>query len=362
MLCVIHYHYFHPPAISMSVEDLILHFEYDEGREKQFYMPGEYLQGTILLHLRMGLRVRRLSLLILGGAAVSWEIQGRKKIYSAREEYLQGSKLLLDSGVEDSMLLERGVHEFTFQYLLPSNLPSSFAGIYGSVTYLAKVVLDPEDGSVTTITSEPFMILRRPPLLPQMFDDKEMKKSKKLLGLCTTGQIKLQCRLSRTAAVPGETIYINAEVCNWSGRGITLIQAAVIMESTYHSHNDGSKDKISFRQILNKRLDVFDVTTRRGRRWRNVQMAIPPYLADSGLEECSIIDINYIFEFRVQIEGTDDLVTETPLYVGGHPYGYKDPAARDNRMDLDGFSLANRELPWYGGAMESVDGDFFDLR
>ncbi|KAK7493629.1 hypothetical protein BaRGS_00015141 [Batillaria attramentaria] len=339
----------------MSVEDLILHFEYDENREKQFYIPGETIRGTILLHLRMGLRVRSMSLLILGGAAVSWEVQGKVKMYSAREEYLQGSKLLLDSGVEDSLLMDRGVHEFTFQYLLPTNLPSSFAGVYGSVTYVAKVVLEPEDGSATTITSEPFMVLRRPPLPPHTFSDWEMKKSKSLFGLCTTGQIKLYCRISRTAAIPGEVIYVNAEVSNWSPRGITLIQAAVIMESTYHARNTDSKNnKIVFRQILNK-------------RWRNVQLAVPPYLADSGLEECSIIDVKYLFEFRVQIEGRDDLVVQTPLYVGGHPIGYMNESARGyRRMDLDGFSLANNELPWYGGGMgtmsETVDGDFFDLR
>nr|KAG5704318.1 hypothetical protein BaRGS_012627 [Batillaria attramentaria] len=312
----------------MSVEDLILHFEYDENREKQFYIPGETIRGTILLHLRMGLRVRSMSLLILGGAAVSWEVQGKVKMYSAREEYLQGN-----------------------------------------------VVLEPEDGSATTITSEPFMVLRRPPLPPHTFSDWEMKKSKSLFGLCTTGQIKLYCRISRTAAIPGEVIYVNAEVSNWSPRGITLIQAAVIMESTYHARNTDSKNnKIVFRQILNKRLDVFDVVTLRGRRaWRVVldavflRLAVPPYLADSGLEECSIIDVKYLFEFRVQIEGRDDLVVQTPLYVGGHPIGYMNESARGyRRMDLDGFSLANNELPWYGGGMgtmsETVDGDFFDLR
>lgn len=75
----------------MAVQDLVLHFIYDEDSGgKQFYVPGDMLRGTIQLHLRRTLRVRTMNLLILGGAAVSWEQPNKKKLYTAREEYLQG--------------------------------------------------------------------------------------------------------------------------------------------------------------------------------------------------------------------------------------------------------------------------------
>jgi hypothetical protein len=75
----------------MAVADLILQFIYDdESGEKQFYLPGDMLRGSIQLHLRRSLRVRTMQFVILGGAAVSWEEPAKKKIYSAREEYLQG--------------------------------------------------------------------------------------------------------------------------------------------------------------------------------------------------------------------------------------------------------------------------------
>ncbi|KAK7101602.1 arrestin domain-containing protein 3-like [Littorina saxatilis] len=353
----------------MAVQDLVLHFIYDENSgDKQFYIPGDILRGTIHLHLLRNLRVRSMTLLILGGAAVSWEEQAKKKLYTAREEYLQGSKILLDAGVDDSVELQRGIHEFTFEYQLPSNLPSTFSGVYGSVTYVAKCVLHPEDDHSTTMTSEPFMVLRRPPLPPETYADQEMKASKFFLGFLTAGQVKLQCRISRSAAIPGEIIYVNAEVANWSPKGINLIQGAVILESTYYAQNAKDK-KIAFRQILNKRIDVFDVKNLRGRRWRNVQMAIPPYLPDSELMNCAIMDVKYLFEFRAQIQGADDIFIHMPLYVGGQPVGYGDVAGQGPKnIDLDAFSgtFTNNELPWYrggGGVLtESVDGDMFDVR
>ena len=153
---------------------------------------------------------------------------------------------------------------------------------------------------------------------------------------------------------------------NWSPRSITLIQAAIILESTYRAHNS-KKKQIVFRQILNKRIDVFDVKNLRGRRWRNVQMAVPPFLPDSGLEGCSIMDVRYLFEFRAQIDNSDDIYVHFPLFVGGHPAGRGRDAVAGlgpRNIDLDAFSFTNNELPWYGGGAltESVDGDLFEIR
>lgn len=98
-------------------------------------------------------------------------------------------------------------------------------------------------------------------------------------------------------------------------------------------------------------------------------MAIPPYLPDSELVNCAIMDVKYLFEFRAQIQGADDIFIHIPLYVGGQPVGYGDVAGQGPKnIDLDAFSgtFTNNELPWYrggGGVLtESVDGDMFDVR
>lgn len=46
---------------------------------------------------------------------------------------------MVDAGADHPLLLDRGVHEFTFYYQLPPDLPSTYSGIYGSVSYVAKV-------------------------------------------------------------------------------------------------------------------------------------------------------------------------------------------------------------------------------
>ena len=59
--------------------------------------------------------------------------------------------------------LGTGRHKFPFEYTLPETLPSSFIGRYGSVTYVIKATLKEQRrfSPGTTITSEPFLVLRK---------------------------------------------------------------------------------------------------------------------------------------------------------------------------------------------------------
>ena len=59
--------------------------------------------------------------------------------------------------------LNEGQNEFPFYYQLNENLPSSYIGKYGSVTYLIKAQLRPDrrHGADAMITNEPFLVLRR---------------------------------------------------------------------------------------------------------------------------------------------------------------------------------------------------------
>lgn len=61
------------------------------------------------------------------------------QVYQASEIHLESAKPLLDIGYDSSTELKPGLHQFGFKFLLPSDIPSTFNGVYGQITYLAKV-------------------------------------------------------------------------------------------------------------------------------------------------------------------------------------------------------------------------------
>ena len=61
------------------------------------------------------------------------------QVYKSSEIHLESSKPLLDTGYQQVVSLGQGLHQFRFHYQLPTELPSTFNGVYGQITYLAKV-------------------------------------------------------------------------------------------------------------------------------------------------------------------------------------------------------------------------------
>ncbi|XP_067684255.1 arrestin domain-containing protein 2-like [Haliotis asinina] len=329
-----------------AVEDMVINFDYDNNDRKQFFLPGELMKGSVLLHLRSGIRVNRIVMILKGMANVSWEIPERKKTYTSNEVYIDISKSLLD-GVFKSLNLGRGTHEFTFNHPLPETLPSSFRGVYGSVTYVMKVELEATNPIHNTVTSQPFFVFRRPPLSRQSYLPKELQNSKRFLSCCNFGKVKISSALTRWGGVPGENLLVNAQVMNWSDRDILRIFASIVMTSVYHVKDK----KITFREIISQREDEYGFNNRHGRRWRAVKLPIPPYIADTDLVGCSIMDVTYSFQFMVELENYN-IDVEGPVVIGGHPMGYGPMS--------DAISLARpaseiRDFPYYGRNGRSVD-------
>lgn len=353
----------------MALNNLQIAFDYgdlkrDIHKRKQFFIPGEDLRGVVLLDLNSGLRVQSLSVVIHGEATVGWEVPDKKKTFRENETYVDMMQPLLHCDDGKSITLPKGRHHFAFDFKLPNDIPSSFIGAYGSIVYRAIVTVKAEDDRCDTITSEPFMVLRRDPLPPEAYDEGYTKKSKLYVGL-KTGRIITQCVVHECIAVPGEAISVSAEVLNWSGRNIRALIGSIVLECKYWAQGR----ELIHTQYLSTRDDIFDVDLRWGRRWTDVKIKVPPFLADSGLKTCTLMEIRYFFQFRVQLEDKDDIFLETPLYVGYH----MDAEDRDPKQMLMNRMLntepynATSGVPfgftgpmasaWYGGKFKDDRSD-----
>lgn len=73
--------------------------------------------------------------------------------------------------------------------------------------------------------------------------------------------------------------------------------------------------------MVSKKRDEFDVEHNEGRRWNYVRLTLPPYIPETRLEFCDIIEIEYLFQFRVEISGGAELKMESPILIGSHLHG-----------------------------------------
>ena len=73
---------------------------------------------------------------------------------------------------------------------LPDNVPSSYIGKFGNVTYTMKATVTGARSNDTSITSEPFLVLRRWPLPSQALQDLLLARDKRVWGACSFGKVR----------------------------------------------------------------------------------------------------------------------------------------------------------------------------
>ena len=215
--------------------------------------------------------------------------------------------------------MAQGKHRFPMEYQLPMNLPSSFIGKFGSITYVVKATLkeDKKFGLSTLITSEPFLVLRKldltkEPDLQKEFSTHLEKRMWGALAFCVSGKVHVDLKVNKSGHLPGEDIFMDAEISNGSPRIVKAVQASIIMHSTFHARNNTRFNT----QMVNKKRDEWEMMYGEGRRWKGVRLTIPPYIPESRLDGCDIIDIRYELIFRVDISGGNELKVSVPLTVG----------------------------------------------
>lgn len=346
---------------SSNIDRFEIGLEHDIDEQYQ-YEPGEVLRGHVLLKLTGSIKVKAIQVQLKGEATVSWEDERSPQNYRAEETYIDVTQNLIETNGE-SIKLDKGKHRFPLEYHLPPNLPSSFIGKFGSITYVVKATLkeDKKFGLNTMITSEPFLVLRRLDLErePELMQPQELKVQKRLWGalaFCLSGKVSATLNVNRSGHLPGEDIFMDAEIANSSPRIVKAVQAAVIMHSTFHARNNTRYNQ----QVVNKKRDEWEMTYGEGRRWKNVRLTIPPYIPESRLDGCDIIDIRYELVFKLEISGGNELKITMPVTVGtvqgGEPIDSKaavsNSAWKGGMPDADKYIMAPKE----GSTIEDEDG------
>lgn len=208
------------------------------------------------------------------------------------------------------------------------------------MTYILKVTVQGERPSDTTIATEPFLVMRKYDIPDDCCEPQDLQAGKTYFAMCSWGKLKFNIHMKKTGFVPGEDICLDAEVMNRSPLRVTAIQASLIMNSKYHAQ----KNSIMYKQIVNKRRDDHELDEGDSRRWQNVRIAVPPYIPESFLQSCDIIDLSYIFQFRVEMVGGKELKIELPIIIGASPKGLEIPADRNHKNVNINWTMGPHDL------------------
>ncbi|KRT84812.1 hypothetical protein AMK59_693 [Oryctes borbonicus] len=300
------------------------------------YSPGQTIRGKVHFTLDEPKTVRGVYVMLKGLAKVSWYSQDRQVggyrsnsntshigCY-AEHEYFNDRIYLAGSDGGEKFDLPEGDHDYKFQYDLPTRLPSTFKGRYGSVKYTVKAVLDipfgfdDEEETVLDITSP--VNSRDLPYLEKP-DHRKAHKNLCCFG-CHTGAINLEMHLEKTGYAYGEGIPIKLDLENGSSSKITEVKCKLKEIITYHSQYPRHQVKDEEMLLCEKQLR--GVAEQSAEVYEEI-LTIPD---KNGLnfDNCRYLEVQYVLQIFVNISGChSNMEIQIPLTLFVTPVNLNQP-------------------------------------
>uniref|UniRef100_A0A0K0EDP9 Arrestin_C domain-containing protein n=1 Tax=Strongyloides stercoralis TaxID=6248 RepID=A0A0K0EDP9_STRER len=305
------------------------------------YRAGEIIRGNFKIILKEPLKVKFISVSLLGKAKTSWHVwETRTQRYSReqinpqlrREPYpFEAEEVYIDEELQlcNECTMSPGTHLRSFEFKLPLDIPPSFEGTIGNIRYYikAKIVRNWKlDHNVKHYLSIiPFMDLSasekaKKGLVKDIF--------RELGFLCFKyGAININIKLAKAGFVAGELIPIHIILNNQSTKIISKVDVKLFETVQYTAERKGiqigenrsnEKDKkVESRVIVNLSEEV-DVTPHTENTFIK-SLPIPPIVP--SFNTCCCIQVNYYIKVKLSSSNKflNSIAVDVPILIGTEP-------------------------------------------
>ncbi|XP_070990989.1 arrestin domain-containing protein 3-like isoform X1 [Oncorhynchus clarkii lewisi] len=309
-----------------KVKTLAVCFDYLNDNNVPVYSGGDSVSGRVIIEVAGEVRVKMLNITARGVAKVRWTESRNAgantaytQNYTEEVEYLNHSDTLIgeerdeDSPEEALTVLNTGLHEFAFSFLLPQMpLATSFEGKHGSVRYWVRAELY-RPWLLPVRVKKEFTVFEHIDInTPLLLAPQAGTKDKTLCcWFCASGPISLSAKIERKGYTPGESLQIFAEVENCSSR-VVVPKAALCQTQTYFAKG---KARQLQQQVAALRGDT--LSQGKSQSWDGKLLHIPP--VSPSILDCPLIRVEYSLMVYVDIPGGLNLSLSLPLVIGTIP-------------------------------------------
>ncbi|XP_035681905.1 arrestin domain-containing protein 1-like [Branchiostoma floridae] len=310
-------------------------FEVEMDRLPPVYQPGEVVGGTVKLELNQSMKLKAIRVIFQGQASVEWDELTWTDMpkMAGSEVYLEETRTIYTAAgaFSKSLLgplgssLKKGAHSFPFECTLPTDVPATFKGEFGTIKYKVQAVIERPWNKSNYVSQAQFMIqdICDPSTDRGCRTPSVASKDKTTARYCglVSRSVELEARTDRGVYGPGDQVQLTVHIRNQCGCRITHTKATLTRDIIYRGK---LKKKGSRKQ--QKKLVTDVVLSSRGRgvdRRQNMQWTEPlaiPADAPVTLKNSKLISVEY--ELKVSARASDpkyDLDVYLPLRIACFP-------------------------------------------
>ncbi|OWR50062.1 hypothetical protein KGM_215408 [Danaus plexippus plexippus] len=295
------------------------------------YYSGQLIKGNLNFELNKPLHYIAINIQYVGECNVFWieeqievynGVKQKKHIkYEGREEYFNVIHCL-SGGDGGTCVLATGPHSIPFSYQLPSNIPSSFKGDKGTISYsiVVRVLMT---GFTNQETTKDFDVVS-PADLNQGGDNIKkpvilnFEETSSCNLFCVTRPLSVEVKLPASGFCPGQTIPITVDIKNKTNLELSKIVFEISTKERYRSLQPVSAFIPPEDVLVSIKKGPVLAKTCKEYMW---ELKIPEFIAPN-LENCSIIDVGFFFKVKIKMSGCmDDMYDEAEIWLGLVPLG-----------------------------------------
>lgn len=226
----------------------------------------------------------------------------------AKINYLEDRVSLLSSTDNNPIELTAGEHKFTFLYLLPPHLPSSFGILDGSIKYSLEVNIE---RTWTKKFTFPMKIIR-----PLNLNDDMVLANTRLNDETLSNMIYISASIQSRGYVPGQIIIVKIEVNNQSRTRIKEIQVAL---KKIISLNSTNPEIITRKRISTETEVAGDPIPPSTAESFEKRLVVPPL--EPSILNCAIVQVTYEVRVKAKIGGLSrSPKCKLPITIGTIPF------------------------------------------
>ncbi|XP_065357341.1 arrestin domain-containing protein 17-like isoform X2 [Calliphora vicina] len=298
--------------------------QFENNPEATFY-AGQVITGKVTLQADKIKQVKAVTLKINGSAKTRWSEKGSQNnsdtTYWGQVDYMNTvTCLLAPNATDQAVLIEPGIHTFSFACHIPANCPSSYESIHGHIRYIIQVSLARPWKFDQTFTRG-FTVLT---IMNLNYDSPLLKLPVNTditkvfcCGPFKSDPLQLHVQLPQTGYVPGQLIPVSILVTNDTKARINEICVRLVMVVNLFSTHPLHKSKSETRTVSKL---IGDPVLRHCKKHFNYLLPIPA-TPPTCYTLCSIIQIAYRVEVEAKMQGmmfTNQCI-HTPVTIGNVP-------------------------------------------
>nr|XP_023014656.1 arrestin domain-containing protein 17-like isoform X1 [Leptinotarsa decemlineata]XP_023014657.1 arrestin domain-containing protein 17-like isoform X1 [Leptinotarsa decemlineata] len=347
------------------------------SNSQEIYFAGNKVFGHVLLTFQMETHVKGITLEVRGLESACFAARRRyydstenKMIYRARN-CMGGTRY--NTFLEVDLPLSRrkdfniGRYELPFSFPLAKDLPTSYQGKYGYVTYYLKAKMDvvdaPDLEEKVDFEVHSFIDFN------EFISDLQMKhfsyQNEKMVGSCCCpgGSISIDLRMEKIAFVQGEMAKVQVDLTNFSNERVEKI--VIKLTRTIKSRLE-LRQRDFFRYQHDVLSSNFDIGVEaREQRTYEFDLEIPRSEVLYNFKRCVFLCQWFTLSVEAILPGNNkNIIVETKVEIGHIPLGGLNETQQRTRQESSRPDLRESPTmrsgsppPTYGDAVINFPGD-----